>query len=273
MATVSKAKPLYVFKQVGTDTYQQIALRKGKIVAHGQSQIVNKGELGGFLELSQNNLIRQKQIRDINASNANKLPQTTWLNPQSSLAGDFKLPFGSLFVHSNLRADIHTNAHVKEQHAVVIDQTYLENTNLHIQPDTSVSIYGCEFFDSKMHTKPSQNEQGLFFKNSQFHNVDFSPVDSSQMFTESQVNHAKFKGNSDIEQSLIDTKAGSVFHDVFLKQTKMLTNKANVMVSDSDLVKRTLTDRDAISNYLIIKNNKIRGSKTKQADQQLDLNL
>lgn len=273
MAIVTKASPLYLFKQVDADRYQQVALRKGKISSNGLSYIVNKGDLGGFLELSQNDEIRQKQIRDINASNDNKLPQTTWLNPQSSLTGDFKLPFGSIFIRSNLHADVHTNAHVKDQHAVVIDQAYLKNSNLHVKADTSVSIYGSDLVDCKMHTQPSQEDQGLFIQNCKLCNVQLNPVDSSQMFINSQVHNADFKGNSDIEDSLIDTKITSIFHDVKSKQTTIATDKASVMVSDSDLIKRNLTDRNAIHDYLIVKNSQVRGTAAKQKDEQLGFDL
>ena len=73
---------------------------------------------GGTLQLSSKFPIRKRQIRDIKAANKGLLAQKTWLDENSSLKGDWRLPQDTIFENSQIE-DIKKDL---EDRAIVIEE-------------------------------------------------------------------------------------------------------------------------------------------------------
>lgn len=266
---IKTVKPFYQYQEISPNVYQQIAQKDGRVVVNDHLKLVTKGEQGGLLRLSSKDVVRDKQKHDIALSNAGNLVQNTWLSKDSSLTGDFKLPLNSLILHSHVKAD--------NQHAVLINDVFFNNTRAKIEPDTNVSITNSELTNSEIRTKPSKDEQVLFINNSVLNKTSLTPVDSSQMIVDSTLDNVKVRGNSDIDASNFKMTTQPAFlHNTSAHGTDVMLQKGVLIISDSDIQEQSFTDKQAINGYLVIKNDCIRGEKpssTKTSKKTDDLEM
>lgn len=270
MATVKTQTktPLYYYEEVGPNTFQQVACRDGRIRVDDHLKMIAKDERGGFLHLSDNQVIQDKQKRDIKLSNECKLEQNTWISANSSLRGDFKLPLNSILNRSQIRAE--------NQHSVLVDRSYLDNTSLKIRPDTSVSILKSELINSKIETMPSDEEQVLYINGSDLKKTNLKPVDSSQMILDSSLNNVDIKGNSDIDASYIQMQEQTgKLTNTSVHGSDILLKDAVLIVSDSDIKEQQFTDEQALNGYLVIKGDCMRAEPTQKVTKtdESDLHL
>lgn len=271
MGTLNNKNALYQYKALSDNLYQQVAIKDGVIKSNYAQEQISANQKGGYLKLSDNVIIKKKQLHDIQASNQGLLPQNTWISNNSSLTGDFKLPLNSILHNTKIMA--------KNQHAVLIDNCYLENNRLNIAPDTSVTIANSKLIDNIIETKPSFQEQVILINQSKLIKMKMQPINGSQMIVNSNLTNVNLKGTNDLCNTRINTNEVAVLNNNDISNSKINLQKAKLIMNDSDLKNNHLSDKNAIHDYLIIKQNNIRGTKTQivhnklPKTEQLDLNL
>lgn len=275
MGTLTKdANNLYNYEEIKPNVYQQVANQQGTIEIQNATtkhvKTLNKGDRGGYLKLSDNDVIRAKQIRDINLVNSGTLKHNSWLSYDSTLQGDFKLPINSIIEHSKISA--------KSDHALLIDDSFLNKTNVVIEPGTSASIIASELKNTDIVTNNSNMHKGqvFFINESRLHDVKCEAQDSSQIIMDSELHNTQLRGNCDIGTSYVSADEQAKLSNMSVQHTHVGLHKATLIASDSDLNNQELSDETAVHNYLIIKNNQIRGkqfknNKTKESTNDLDL--
>ena len=246
--------PIYQFNQIGNNVYQQVAKKKAKIEINDHFRIIRKGETGGFIYLSGNPEINSRQKHDIALANAGARPQNTWIDANSTLRGDFRLPMNSIIERSNIN--------VENDFALILNNSYLKQARLQIKPNTSVSITKSDFIKSDLRTQPCDEREIVYINQSSISNTKLEPVHSCQTIEDSILNNIKLRGNSDIDASCLEMKEQqALLRNVSAHGTDIFLDKAILIASDCDIKEQTFTDKQAVKNYLVIKNDQLRAER------------
>ena len=245
---------IYQFNKIGENIYQQVAQKKAKVEINDHFRILRKGETGGLIYLSDNSEINAKQKQDIALSNAGARPQNTWIDANSALRGDFRLPMNSIIEHSNIN--------VKNDFALILNNSYLKQVRLHIKPNNSVSITKSDLIKTDLQTKPCQEQEIIYINQSSIKNCKLEPVHSCQTIEDSILDNLKLRGNSDIDASCLEMKEQqALLHNVSAHGTDIFLDKAILIASDCDIKEQKFTDKQAVKNYLVIKNDQLRAER------------
>lgn len=256
----TKTKPLYNYEEIRPDVYQQVANHQGEIKVHDHIKMINTGERGGYLQLSNNATIRDKQLHDIALTNSGVWNHNSWLSHDSVLKGDFKLPFDSIIEHSRIAAN--------SNHALLINDSFLNHAKIKILPNTSASIVTSDLKNSKIVASATTQEQVLFVSQSKLDKMDIQAKDSSQMILNSELYNAQFRGNCDIDTTYLAADETAKLSNMSSHTSDIELHKAMLIANDSDIDQQSFRDDTAINNYLVIKNNHIRGEQLTQTGKQ-----
>lgn len=133
---------------------------------------------GGILQLSSKFPIRKRQIRDIKAANKGLLAQKTWLDENSSLKGDWRLPQDTIFENSQIEID--------SPQATILNYSKFKDTKLQAK-NAQVLVSNSSFNKSCLELTNAD----IIITDSKLDHINDINMDSNQFFRKANVKNKR----------------------------------------------------------------------------------
>lgn len=168
-----RTKSFYKFEAAGPNAYRQVASRNYALSYNNKPYIIKKGEKGGFFYLSKDPKIRQYQLLDLQLALNGKLAQKTWLDKNSSLKGNYRVPQSLLMVNSQ--------GNFKGRDSAVLNNSALVNSKINSDKNNLVVISYANLNHTNVKMPAAEEKQVLMIDTSNLNYAKLRPQMSSQI--------------------------------------------------------------------------------------------
>lgn len=168
-----RKKSFYKFEAAGPNAYRQVALRNYALSYNNKPYIIKKGEKGGFFYLSKDPKIRQYQLRDLQLALNGKLAQKTWLDKNSALKGNYRVPQSLLMVNSQ--------GNFKGRESAMLNNSALVNSKINSGKNNLVVLNYANLNHTNVKMSTAEEKQVLMIDTSNLNYAKLRPQMSSQI--------------------------------------------------------------------------------------------
>lgn len=170
---MQKTKSFYRFEAAGPNAYRQVASRNYALSYSNKLYNIKKGEKGGLFYLSKNSKVRQYQLRDLQLALNGKLAQKTWLDKNSSLKGNYRVPQSLLMVNSQ--------GNFKGRDSAVLNNSALVNSKINSDKNNLVVLSYANLNHTNVKMPAAEEKQVLMVDTSNLNYAKLRPQMSSQI--------------------------------------------------------------------------------------------
>lgn len=168
-----KTKSFYKFEAAGPNAYRQVALRNYALSYKNKPYMIKKGEKGGLFYLSKDPKVRQYQLRDLRLALNGKLAQKTWLDKNSSLKGNYRVPQSTLMVNSQ--------GNFKGNESAMLNNSVLANSKINSGKNNLIVLNYANLSHTNVKMPDAEEKQVLMVDTSNLNYVKLRPQMSSQI--------------------------------------------------------------------------------------------
>lgn len=168
-----KTKSFYRFEAAGPNAYRQVASRNYALSYNNKPYLIKKGEKGGLFYLSKDPKVRQYQLRDLKLGLNGKLAQKTWLDKNSSLKGNYRVPQSSLMVNSQ--------GNFKGRESAMLNNSVLVNSKINSDKNNLVVLNCANLNHTNVKMPTAEEKQVLMIDTSNLNYAKLRPQMSSQI--------------------------------------------------------------------------------------------
>lgn len=168
-----KTKSFYKFEAAGPNAYRQVALRNYALSYKNKPYMIKKGEKGGLFYLSKDPKVRQYQLRDLQLALNGKLAQKTWLDKNSSLKGNYRVPQSTLMVNSQ--------GNFKGNESAMLNNSVLANSKINSGKNNLIVLNYANLSHTNVKMPDAEEKQVLMVDTSNLNYAKLRPQMSSQI--------------------------------------------------------------------------------------------
>lgn len=168
-----KTKSFYKFEAAGPNAYRQVALRNYALSYKNKPYMIKKGEKGGLFYLSKDPKVRQYQLRDLQLALNGKLAQKTWLDKNSSLKGNYRVPQSTLMVNSQ--------GNFKGNESAMLNNSVLANSKINSGENNLIVLNYANLSHTNVKMPDAEEKQVLMVDTSNLNYAKLRPQMSSQI--------------------------------------------------------------------------------------------
>lgn len=168
-----KTKSFYKFEAAGPNAYRQVALRNYALSYKNKPYMIKKGEKGGLFYLSKDPKVRQYQLRDLRLALNGKLAQKTWLDKNSSLKGNYRVPQSTLMINSQ--------GNFKGNESAMLNNSVLANSKINSGKNNLIVLNYANLSHTNVKMPDAEEKQVLMVDTSNLNYVKLRPQMSSQI--------------------------------------------------------------------------------------------
>lgn len=184
---------LFNWVKTGESTYRQKAKQSSEISVAGITQQIKKGDLGGAFKLSSNPKEALLQRQDLLLSNEGVYGSNLWIDKDSSLSGNIKVPRNGLFINSNVQVE-------PNGQSAILNDSVLHNSNLKTNKNVQLFVTDKTLLDNVNLDAKSKTPKNAIYQHSSLSNTNHDLQNSDLLIKDSNLVNVNTKDNCNLNK-------------------------------------------------------------------------